>query len=208
MANSYATSDQLLARAPSLANQDDDFIDDALEASSRWIDGYCGRRFWLDPAVTDRYFHSRDLYVLDLGAFEIGSSTGVVVKTDDGTGAFATTLSASAYRLEPVNAPYDARAAAPYTTIRALSTSWPTVWFSGDIQESVKVTARFGWPAVPVAVRDACLTLTVDRVENPTGVRSEAIDGYSVRYGTAADADSVSPRALAALAPFRRRWAA
>lgn len=181
MANAYATTDQLIGRLPSLANRDVSELADGLEAASRWIDTHCSRRFWLDPAVTDRYFAATDFFILDLGAFEIGDTTGVVVKTDDGTGTYATTVSASAYQLEPVNAAYSYVGARPYTSVRALSTSWPIAYTFGR-QERIKITAKYGWPSVPPAVKDACLILAVDGFENPSGIRAEAIDGYSVSY--------------------------
>jgi hypothetical protein len=181
-------------------------LDAALEAASRWIDGYCGRKFWLDTSTTERVFQATNPYVLDLGEHEIGSSTGVIVKTDDGSGTFATTVSASAYQLEPVNAPYATAGARPYTSIRGISTAWPLTYSNSGRQNLVQVTARYGWPSIPPAVRDACLALTTVDVENPTGVRSEAIDGYSVSY-TVGD-NSPLGRAVNRLDPYRRAWAA
>jgi hypothetical protein len=208
MANQYATTAEAIARNPSLASVDLLELDAALTAASRWIDGYCGRKFWLDPVGTPtiRVFTARDPYVLDLGEHEIGSLTGVVVKTDSGAGTYATTVSASAYVLEPVNAPYATAGARPYTSIRGISTAWPVTYTRAERQDLVQVTARYGWPAIPPAVRDACLALTTVEIENPTGVRSEAIDGYSVSY-TAGDASPVG-RAVNRLDPFRRLWVA
>jgi hypothetical protein len=182
MANQYATAAEAALFSPSLAGRSDFELNAALTAASRWIDGYCSRRFWLDPAVTDRQFCVDDWYLLELGDHEIGTTTGVVVKVDDGTGTFPTTISASAYQLEPVNAPYAATGVAPYTRVRALSTTWPIAYSPTSRQETVKITACYGWPEIPAAVTDACLTLTVDNFENPSGVGSEAIDGYSVSY--------------------------
>lgn len=205
MLTSYANTEQLISRLPSLATRDESELEAALETSSRWIDAYCSRRFYLDDTATDRVFAACDLYVLDLGAFEIGASTGVTVKVDDGSGLFATTVSASAYQLEPVNAPYAVGGARPYTRIRLLSTSWPISYGVGRL-ELVKVTAKYGWPQVPAVVREACLSLTIDRVENPSGVRSESIDGYSVRYSTA-EGDAAGGRSSGvkpSLAAYRR----
>lgn len=205
MSNAYATPEELVDRLPSLDSHSPTELDAALSSASRWIDAYCNRKFWLDTTVTNRVFKACDLYVLDLGAHEIGDDTGLIVKTDDGSGSFATTVSASAYQLEPVNALYQVGGAAPYTRVRALSTSWPMAYTSSGRQELVQITALFGWPEVPAVVREACLTLSVARFENPSGVRREAIDGYSVSYGPeAAAAESVK----GILAPFRRMWAA
>lgn len=203
MANAYADPDQLIARLPSLDSHDEDELDRALTAASRWIDGYCARRFWLDAAVTDRQFTACDLWQLDLGPFEIGDSTGVVVKTDDGTGTFATTIVSTAYQLEPVNAPYMPTGAAPYTSVRALATTWPVTFTRNGRQNLVKITAKYGWPAIPAPVTQACLTLAVDGFENPGKVGSEAIDGYSVRYTANAESGACQD-----LYFYRRMWAA
>jgi len=207
MANAYASAADLIARSPSLASFDPVELDNALTAASRWIDGYCGRKFWLDPVATSRVLRAANLYVLDLGEHEIGSSTGVIVKTDSGAGTFATTVSASAYMLEPPNAPYSSAGPRPYTSIRGIGTSWPVASAYGR-RELVQVTARYGWPEVPAPVREACLGVAVTAVENPTGVRAEAVDGYSVSYSRNALTDSgVSATLRAQLAPYRRSWA-
>lgn len=203
MANMYATPDQLIARAPNLESRDEDELEDELTAASRWIDAHCARKFWLDPTATIRVFKACDLYVLDLGAHEIGAATPVTVKTDDGGGTFGTTVSASNYQLGPVNAPFSPVGPAPYTTLRAISTSWPVTHSPSGRQELVQITARYGWPEVPPSIVQACLTLALDGFENPTGVRSEAIDGYSVSYTATAE-----QAAAKKLNVYRRRWAA
>jgi len=207
----YATVPQLTDRNPSLAEHDQTDLELALTEASRWIDGYCARKFWLDPTATDRVFKASTPYLLDLGAHEIGAAT-VTVKTDDGTGTFATPVAASAYQLEPVNAVYSPLGAAPYTTLRAVSTSWPVSYVSSGRQDLVKITARYGWPAVPAVVTQVCLVLTVDGFENPSGVRSESIDGYSVSYGAVGETGVYSTPAekvaMAKLGRYRRRWAA
>lgn len=205
----YATTEQLIARLPTLSARDDSELSDALEASSRLIDEYCSRRFYIDTVATDRVFSACHLYILDLGGYEIGDSTGVIVKTDDGTGTFATTLAASAYQLEPVNAPYAVGGGRPYTSLRALTTSWPIAYNVGQRTDLVKITAKFGWPSVPAAVREACIGMTVDRFENPSGVRSESIDGYSVRYAFARDDDTAgggTNTIKPSLVAYRRMW--
>jgi len=200
MVNSYAATADVLVRLPGLDPVD---VMDVLSAMSRWIDGHCDRKFWLDPTATIRVFAACDLYELDLGVHEIGAASPVTVKTDDGTGTFATTLAASAYQLEPINAPFAPAGAAPYTSVRALTTSWPRAYTRSGRQDLVQITAKYGWPAVPAPVKEACIVLTVDHFENPAGVRSESIDGYSVTYGAMQAAKS-----LLVDGNMRRQWAA
>ena len=199
--NQYATHPQLVERVPGLANRGVLDVDDALIGASRWIDGYCHRKFWLDPEPTIRYFATSDLYRLNLGPHEIGDATGVDIDVDDGTGAFATQLAGSAYQLEPVNAPFNTKGPAPFTSVRRLDAAWPYALSASGRQERIRITARYGWPEIPAGVHEATLTLTIDRFENPGGARSEAIDGYSVSYQALA---TVTPM----LAFARRLWAA
>lgn len=206
----YATSDDLVARYPSLDAQDLDEIDAILEAASRWIDGRCHRRFDLDDTPTVRLFSAGHPYVLDLGAFEIGATGSVTVETDDGSGSFATTVDPAEYQLEPVNAAYAAPEPRPFTTIRRLAGRWPRARSEQGRQELVRVTARYGWPAVPAAVREACLLLGNEEFENPGGLSGESIDGYSWR-ASAADDDAAPAGIRTArrkLGPYVRSWAA
>lgn len=200
MASTYVTADRVTDRYPNLDNANEDELAAVIEAASRAIDGHCGRRFWLDDAATDRVFEACDPYVLDLGAHEIGSSASVTVTTDDGSGTFSTTVAASGFQLEPVNAPFAPAGAAPYTSVRRLDGCWPRQRSRDGRQDLVKITARYGWPSVPANVAEACMTIVQDRFENPAAVRSEAIDGYSVSYGAAQ-----ATREL--LSVFVRSWA-
>jgi hypothetical protein len=59
---------------------------------------------------------------------------------------------------------------------------------------------------VPPAIREVCLAVAITEVENPTGIRAEAIDGYSVSYLAEHTGSNASLRAQ--LAPYVRAWAA
>lgn len=205
MATVYASDDQLVARYPSLTGKDADERDAVLEEASRWIDARCHRRFWLDDTATTRVFKATHRYLLDLGKFEIGSADDVVVKVDDGSGTFATTLPSSDYVLEPVNATVEAR---PFTQIRLLVGCWPLVYSEQGRQELVQVTAKYGWPAVPASVREACLILANEEFENPGGLAGESIDGYSWRGAAGDGLPSGIRSALRKIGLYVRGWAA
>ena len=205
----YATTTELFARYPNLATVNTTQATAELEASSSFIDGYCNRTFAAEGVVTIRYLSVGDIYDLDLGPWEISTTADVVIAVDDGTNTYGSTISSNEYILEPRNAPYASPDARPYTSIRRISGSWPYAVSRSTYQERVKVTAKYGWPAVPEPVKRACLTLTNNAYENPTGVRSESIDGYSVSYQAASGlAIGVPPSVLATLAPYVRGWAA
>src|ERR1044072_2267132 len=79
-----------------------EMLERALNSASRWIDRVCGRRFWLDSAVQTLTFATdcvTDLVWID----DIGTTTGLIVKTDElGDGSYNTTwTSGTDFRLEP-----------------------------------------------------------------------------------------------------------
>ena len=202
---SYANDADLSLRFPSLDRLDLYQRTEELSAATEWIEGHCHRVFSLDATVTVRYFAATNRQVLDLGAFEIGTNDSVVIATDDGTAAYATTVAASAYQLESVNA---ANVARPYTSIRSIGTTWPVAVTANSRQERIRVTARYGWPAVPEAVKHACVSIAANTLENPGGAKSESIDGYSVTYISSAGVEiPVPPLVISQLRPYIRGWA-
>lgn len=162
----------------------------ALNAASRSIDNYCGRRFWIDPTVVTRTFVAADPAVLDVPD-GIATTTGLVVKTDSGNdGTFATTWTGTDYQLLPVNAPYAFPEAEPWTMIRAAG----SLTFPGGTTahpNRVQITAKWGWPAVPDAVVQACLikaSRLFHRKDSPQGVAGFG-DFGPVRLSRAEDGD-------------------
>jgi hypothetical protein len=162
-------------------------LEAALEAASRAVDAYCGRRFWLDPAPVARTLQPTAAtwtHVID-----IGSATGLVVKTDTaGTGSYATTLAATDYQLEPLDAASDGGAFA-YTKLRLVNgSSWPASSYG---RPPVQVTARWGWSQVPDPVRQATLLKAAylwKRADAPFGVAGVNEWG-PVRIGGREDGD-------------------
>jgi len=131
-------------------------LERAINASSRAIDQYCGRRFWLDAAVAERTYRpdcQSSTYVDD-----IGTRTGLVVKTGtDGT-TFPTTWASTDYILEPRNAGVvgtgsTADAHAFWEIVAIAGRTFSTHAYRPTLQ----VTAKFGWSAVPIEVTEACI---------------------------------------------------
>jgi hypothetical protein len=135
-------------------------IEQAIEAASRQIDDYCGRRFWQDSTVVTREFYCHDPteLVSHAGAvMDISTTTGLVVKLDTGdNGGFATTVTISTqFVLTPPNAADDGE---PYTGIMLVDgDAFP----QSSRRPGCQVTAKFGWPSVPEAVQQACLIQSV-----------------------------------------------
>lgn len=158
LTNSYATMAMLKAEL-NIGQADTSYdtkLEMALNAASRQIDRHCGRRFWQDPAVVQREYYADNAY--DCFTDDISTTTGLIVKVDDnGDGSYATTLTITTnFILLPRNADHEVPDL-PFTQIRLVDsgiTAFP-IWSSG--RPGVRVTAKFGWPAIPDDVEKACL---------------------------------------------------
>lgn len=149
-------------------------LERAINASSRAIDRYCGRKFWLDAAVAVRTYtvDSPNSTFVD----DIGSRTGVVVETGTDGSTFPTVWASTDYILEPRNAGIvgsgSTADAYAFWEIRAIAGRAFTV---DCIRPTLRVTAKFGWSAVPPDVNEACILKAAalfKRKDSPTGVAS------------------------------------
>lgn len=168
--------------------QVDDVVDDAaaslaLSAAERSINAHCGRQFGqtvgaLD-AATARLFPARfgDLVYVD----DVWSTSGLIVETRSAANGAYTTWSASDYQLEPLNGIQDGQSGWPYFRVRATGARR----FPVDSRfATVRVTAKWGWSAVPDDVELATkiqAALLLKRREAPNGLLEFAGDGASVR---------------------------
>lgn len=148
----------------------DSLIDSAISAAQSWVDGRVNRRgatrgvFLLEPTATARYFDTAfdgSVWVDDIGDLE-----DFAVDTDTANnGTWSTSWLTTDYQLLPVNT------ADPYWQIVGVGTqTFPRISTRRGL---VKVTARWGWPAVPAAVKQACIQKTaqiVSRRNSPNGV--------------------------------------
>lgn len=153
----------------------------AINAASRGIDKYCQRKFWLDGTPVAKTFIPNDLLTVVLATNDplggdIGSTAGLVVKTDpSGNGTYGVTWAPTDFQLHPVNAPTAWPEARPWTSLRAVGTlTFPwliNTWLTR--LDRVQITARWGWPAIPDAVTQACLikaSRLFHRKDSPQGV--------------------------------------
>jgi hypothetical protein len=130
----------------------DTYLEDMIEAASRWIDNHTGRRFY--AATETRYYSPRwtDLILVD---DLLGVTT---LKTDeDGDRTYEVTWAATDYDLEPYNAPL-LSPPGPYFMIRV--TPQGLYSFPGQTK-SVQIAGSWGYAsAAPEAVKEACLLLS------------------------------------------------
>jgi len=171
VANEYVTLEELKSQfglEPDDDSRDTD-LNRARASASRSIDRTTGRRFWLDPAPVARTFTPRgrivrdddgELFLVD----DIGDAAGLLVET----GSAASWSAVTGYETSPDNALADSR---PITGLRRLLGTW------GTATSRLRVTARYGWPAVPDDIHEAALILAsrlYKRKDSPEGIIGSA----------------------------------
>ncbi len=144
---------------------DEEQVRAAIVAASREIDDHCGRRFWLDREASSRVFAGGGPRIL---IDDVGSLDDLAVAISADGSSWGSDLAASAYEFLPRNAATSGQAAwAVWGVAEAqLGSTW--AW-----AHRIRVTARWGWSAVPEAVRQACILRAValyQRKDSPHGV--------------------------------------
>jgi len=139
---------------------DDALLNDTIAAATDWIDRYCGHSFEL-TAATARYFTAGAADFVETDPFVTVTSLRYDIDDD---GVYEATVPATAYSVSPSTAPYT------------------QVWIrNGDgyglpgERRRVELTATYGWPTVPGAVKYAAKLQTArlwKRKDAPFGLIS------------------------------------
>lgn len=173
--NLYGTLEELKrARQITTDNADDIDLENALERASRALDTRCrgeGGHFYADTVASARTYYTDDsAYRMRKGEViavdDISSTTGLVVEVGDGT----TWVAVTDYDLDPANALAKSRAVEALIRPRGCWSSSPRV----------RVTAPWGWPAVPNNIVQATLLLANRRFmrrRSPEGISGWATEG-------------------------------
>jgi len=174
MATEYATLDDLKAQLGIEADDTtrDALLTKALNSASRGIDRATGRRFWLDTTVTARTYRLHQQIVREedgdvLKVDDIGDTTGMTVESASTGGGVFTDITGT-YETTPDNALADGY---PITGLLRPLTIWGTAF------TRIRVTAKFGWPAVPDDIAQACLiqaSRLYKRKDSPEGIIGSA----------------------------------
>lgn len=197
--NGYATLSDVKAalRIPTADTQDDSLLELSIEAASREIDGYCERVFTASTAT--RIYRPTDVFTVDVD--DLQSIT--TLKTDsDGDGTFETTWAVTDYQLNPLNG-LAGGITTPYTQIKAVGDYLFPIYEPRNVnanEASVQIVGVWGWPSVPVAVKQACILSAMrqfKRYDSPTGVMGFGDLGV-MRVGR------IDPDVEKLLMPFRR----
>jgi len=164
--NGYATLVEVKAALRIADSVDDSLLDMAVESASRLIDGYAGRIFYSAGTAT-RYFVAQDDFNVEVD--DLANGTVTITTAQDADGVFDTTWGTDDYQLEPLNGVLDGMNW-PYTNIRAVGDYlWP---ITGG-EALIKVQGTFGWPSVPIAIKQACIiqaSRIFKRLDSPLGV--------------------------------------
>lgn len=174
----------------------------AIAAASRAIDRLCGRQFGKLSAAAPRYYGARwdvrrGLWRVPID--DLMTATGLVVDYDAAADeSYSSPI--TAYTLGPRNAAADGR---PWVdlTVKATSAAQP----AGLVGE-VRITALWGWTAIPEAIEQACLlqaSRLFARRNSPYGIAGSADQGSELRLLA-----KVDPDVQVALRPYRRVWGA
>lgn len=196
LGDSYASTAELKARIGASAADKDTQIGEALSTASREIEKFCRRQFNKTTSASARVFRPDPS---DFGIFatvdDFHTTTDLVIAVDYGDdGTYETTWSSSDYELRPLNGISNGEQGWPYYEIAAVGARR----FPCSRRAPLRVTAQWGWNAVPAAVKEACLVLAVDLfklADAPFGVA-----GYG-DYGPVRIREN--PVAMRLLQPYR-----
>ncbi|MFJ8743423.1 head-tail connector protein [Embleya sp. NPDC127516] len=148
----------------------DEQLQQRLDAASRGVDSHCGRRFHLDDIPAPRTLRIARRVVVDqdgprLLIPDIGTTTGLVVELGR-PGAWRDITT----EVEPIR-DHDDDQTWPYTSLAR-----PGGWHAAPGTRA-RITARWGWPAIPTAVEMATV-LQASRLWNrrnsPEGITGSA----------------------------------
>jgi hypothetical protein len=188
IANGYASLSQIKAALRIGAGDatDDALLEMAVESASRLIDAYCGRNFLLGGTAT-RYYNTDDPYVVQI---DDARSISAVRTSSSENGVFDISFNMTPrtgdIQAEPIN-DYVGGLVWPFTRLRAIG----DYVFPVDKENTVEVTAVFGFPNIPVTVTQATILQSsriFARLQSPLGVAGFGDMGI-MRVGRSLDPD-------------------
>lgn len=196
LGDSYATTAELKARVNETTSTYDTALGEALSAVSRAIESFCGRQFNKTTTAAARDYYPDYYNRTDIDDFH--TITDLVIATDlSNDGTYETTWLTTDYQLEPLNGIVDGVSGWPYRRIRAVGVQrFPCVLSTA--RAPLRVTAQWGWTAVPAPVKEACLILAEEQYklkDAPFGVAGFGAYG-AVRVRS-------NPKAAEMLGPYQ-----
>jgi hypothetical protein len=182
ISNGYATLSEVKASLRLTDTIDDALLETAIESASRMIDGFTARTF-SNAGTAVRNFAATD----EINLIIDDAITVLEVASTDEVGGIYTIWKPTDFQLEPINSRSDGLYM-PFTSIRAVNDYlWPVV----DQQALVRITATWGFPAVPIAIKQATVIQSsrlYKRLDSPLGVAGFG-DMGAIRVGRYLDPD-------------------
>jgi len=177
---------------------DDALIELTIESASREIDGFCERIFYNAGTATRVYIPTDPFYTETDDLISVAT-----LKTSTTGESFDNTWSATGdYQLEPLNNISGGLRNYPTTRIRAIGSNIFPLWNprnTNSHEATVQVTGVFGWSAIPTAVKQACIILSMrgfKRYDTPLGISFDELG--ALRVGR------IDPDVSKLLSPFQK----
>lgn len=173
--NGYVTLSEVKAALRLTSAGDDARIEGCIEGASRAIDEICGRTFFTSVSAIRVFAPSADLRTC---LFDDCAAPPAVASWT-GTGWVALTSGVD-YQLLPVSAAQTGR---PYTGVEMITGRNFFAPSIASVRRTVQVTALWGWPTVPHAVREACRLQAINlfkRADSPGGVVSGDFGAFRI----------------------------
>lgn len=185
----YVTTTQAKAELRIPDDADDAQIARKITSASRAIDRFAKRQFGQLAAIEVRYYtpwYDEELRRWVVEIDDVQDLTGIIVAVDTSDDDIYDEVIANGdYIMRPRN---NASKLRPYTQV-AIRNSASTPMIRSD---SVAVTAKWGWTAVPTTIEEACL-LQVNRLlwrrDAPAGVAGSPSSGSEIRLLAKLDPD-------------------
>jgi hypothetical protein len=186
----------------------DGALQDALDSASREIERICNRQFNKDDAApgaaTPRVYspmspRSRRIHVDDFHTL-----TDLVIEIDETGFGDWVALGADEYELHPYNGMVNGLPGWPFESFEVIRLYNPMYNRRWGKKARYRVTAHWGWEAVPADVRQACMMLagdTYQQKDSPYGVMS---DQYGVTLRPSGPTSGVGTQARLKLSRYAR----
>lgn len=138
--------------------EQDENLTDAIAAASSEIEKHCNRQFNKSDTATARVYEPVDETTVFVDDFWTKDELVVEIDTA-GDGSYSTVVPASDYELYPPNNVVDGQIGWPFYEIQLVNGYFPIY---GRRKNVVRVTAKWGWAAVPEAVRQAAVIIAAE----------------------------------------------
>lgn len=138
--------------------EQDENLTDAIASASSEIEKHCNRQFNKSDTATARVYEPVDETTVFVDDFWTKDELVVEIDTA-GDGSYSTVVPASDYELYPPNNVVDGQIGWPFYEIQLVNGYFP---ICGRRKNVVRVTAKWGWAAVPEAVRQAAVIIAAE----------------------------------------------